>query len=363
VPNYSYNASNDLTSNSNGSYTYDADGNTLTDASGKSYTWDFENRLVQAIVPGTNAGTTTFKYDPFGRRIQKSGPLGTTNYLYDGMSLIEETDTNGVVVARYSQSQGIDAPLAMSRSRATSFYNADGLGSATSLANGAGALTQTYTYDSFGKPTASSGSLTNPFEYTGREFDSETGLYYYRARYYDPSIGRFTSEDPFGFKGSGVNFYDYVQNNATNSTDPLGLCKNKLRPDQCDKIRILLNREAAHGTARASQMSAIGFGDNTLDPFNSSVAGQAYVDTALGTVKLDWFADISMVPTSAGKDVAYFLGKNIWTDIRLIWGAPITNPVPYQDPVEIHTAFLAEDGTPYRDLFPPDWMAQNCPGH
>ncbi len=74
----------------NGSYTYDANGNTLTDSSGKQYTWDFENRLTQAVVPGTNGGTTTFKYDPFGRRIQKSGPLGTTNYLYDGVNDIEE---------------------------------------------------------------------------------------------------------------------------------------------------------------------------------------------------------------------------------------------------------------------------------
>jgi YD repeat-containing protein len=64
----------------------DANGNTLSDAQGRSFTWDFENRLTQAVVPGTNGGTTTFRYDPFGRRIQKSGPLGTTNYLYDGMN-------------------------------------------------------------------------------------------------------------------------------------------------------------------------------------------------------------------------------------------------------------------------------------
>ena len=67
----------------------DANGNTLSDDQGRSFTWDFENRIVQAVVPGTNGGTTTFKYDPFGRRIQKSGPLGTTNYLYDGMNVIE----------------------------------------------------------------------------------------------------------------------------------------------------------------------------------------------------------------------------------------------------------------------------------
>src|SRR6202034_815605 len=77
-------------------YAYDANGNTLSDASAKSYTWDFENRLTQAVVPGTNGGTTNFKYDPFGRRIQKSGPLGTTNYLYDGADLIEEVDNRRV---------------------------------------------------------------------------------------------------------------------------------------------------------------------------------------------------------------------------------------------------------------------------
>jgi YD repeat-containing protein len=79
-----------VTSKSFVSYTYDANGNTLSDASGKSYSWDFNNRLTQAIVP--NVGTTTFRYDPFGRRIQKSGPLGTTNFLYDGANLLEEID-------------------------------------------------------------------------------------------------------------------------------------------------------------------------------------------------------------------------------------------------------------------------------
>jgi hypothetical protein len=74
---YNYNPSNDLISTPSGSYTYDANGDTLTDASGKACTWDFENRLVQAVVPGT----VTFKYDHFGTRIQKSSPGGITNFL------------------------------------------------------------------------------------------------------------------------------------------------------------------------------------------------------------------------------------------------------------------------------------------
>src|SRR5579859_118482 len=99
----------------------------------------------------------------------------------------------------------------MLRSGATSYYQADGLGSVTSLSNTAGALAQTYTFDSFGNQTASNGSLTNPFQYTGRELDSETMLYFMRARYFDPASGRFISEDPVTFLG-GHNFYTYVGN-------------------------------------------------------------------------------------------------------------------------------------------------------
>lgn len=110
----------------------------------------------------------------------------------------------------------------MLRSSATSYYHADALGSVTSLSNAAGSLAQTYTFDSFGKLTASSGSLTNPFQYTGREFDQETSLYFYRTRYYDPAAGRFISEDPIGFKG-GIDFYTYVTNRPVNLTDPTGL--------------------------------------------------------------------------------------------------------------------------------------------
>jgi RHS repeat-associated protein len=216
-------------------YTYDANGNTLSNASGKSYTWDFENRLVQAVVPGTNGGTTTFKYDPFGRRIQKSGPLGTTNYLYDGLgagaNVIEEVDSSGNVLVRYAQGLGTDQPLSMLRTGTTSYYNADALGSITSLSNSSATIANTYTYDSFGKLAASTGTLTNSFQYTAREFDPETGIYEYRARYFDQNSGRFLSEDPIrenngpnqSAMDDSANLYVYVLNNAVNYVDPSGL--------------------------------------------------------------------------------------------------------------------------------------------
>jgi len=204
--------------------TFDSNGNTLTSVTGSnttSYTWDFENRMTSVTLPGSG-GTVSFKYDPFGRRIYKSSSSGTSVYAYDGDNLVEETNATGAVVARYSQTQNIDEPLALLRSGATSYYHADGLGSVTSLSSAAGSIANTYTYDSFGKLTSSTGSLVNPFQYTARESDTETGLYYYRARYYHQSNGRFISEDPIEFDG-GKNFYAYVENEPTGFIDPRGL--------------------------------------------------------------------------------------------------------------------------------------------
>jgi RHS repeat-associated protein len=218
---YSYNSSNELTSTPSGSYTYDHDGNMLTRPDGAQFSWDYSSRLKQVVLPGSG-GTVTFKYDPFGRRIQKSGPSGTVNYLYDGMNGIEEVDSGGNLLARYTQEPRWDGPLSMLRGSVTSYYEQDGLNSVASLTNSSGALAQSYTYDSYGKITASTGTLTNPFQYTGREFDPETQLNFYRARYYDQSSGRFLSEDPKQFAGGSVDFYDYVGNNPANMRDPEG---------------------------------------------------------------------------------------------------------------------------------------------
>jgi YD repeat-containing protein len=84
------------------------------------------------ILPGSG-GTVTFKYDPFGRRVQKNGPAGTTNYLYDGANVVTDLNSTGAVVASYAQGSGIDEPLASLSVAGTAFFEADGLGSVTSL--------------------------------------------------------------------------------------------------------------------------------------------------------------------------------------------------------------------------------------
>ena len=228
VTNFAYDANQNLSSTTahldsstpvTTAYTYNSLGEplTVTDPLGNvtTNTYDANGNLLTVTV--------AFMYDPFGRRIQKNSSTGTIAYLYDGSNIVAEVDMSGSLVARYTQGEGLDRPLAQLRPGTTYYYEADGLGSITSLSSGAGALTSTYNYDAFGHLAASTGTVTNPFSYTGREFESETGLYYLRARYLDPMAGRFLNEDPIGFAG-GANFYGYVRNNPLIFVDPMGLC-------------------------------------------------------------------------------------------------------------------------------------------
>ena len=178
------------------------------------------NGETRTLVPGFTAlNSQTIQWDSW----HLSGGTASVPsvYLYDGKNILEEMDNGGNAVARYAQTRSLDEPLGEWRSGTTSYYEQDGLGSVTSLSSSSGALANTYTFDSFGRLTGSTGTLTNPLRYTGREFDSETGLLFQRARYFDPGAGRFLSGDPIGFWG-GLNLYAYSRNNPVALTDPLG---------------------------------------------------------------------------------------------------------------------------------------------
>jgi RHS repeat-associated protein len=168
----------------------------------------------------------TFKYDPFGRRIEKIAPSGTTIYAYDGDNIVEQLNTSGGATARFTQGLGIDEPLEVKIGSGSYYYSADGLGSVVALTKSNGSATNTYFgYNTFGWVNATD-TVANPFRFTGREWDPETNLYYYRARYYDPLWGRFISEDPVNFS-IGPDFYTYVANDPAGQVDPTGLCPCK----------------------------------------------------------------------------------------------------------------------------------------
>jgi RHS repeat-associated protein len=255
VSSYSYNGSNQVTAGgSSSSYTYDNNGNTLTKNDGTgttTFTWDFENRLTSVHPSGQT--TVTFKYDPFGKRIQKGGSA----YVYDGSNLIEEVDAGGNLAAHYVFGSGVDEPLAAYRGTTWEFYQADGTGSITSLSTPSGTISDSFVYDSFGNVASSTGVFAQPFRYTGREWDAETGLYYYRARYYDSISGRFLSEDPLQFN-AGNNFYEYSYNSPASFSDPSGLqpAPAYVPPPPASGLTLIQGGGGATGGASAGVVAA-----------------------------------------------------------------------------------------------------------
>ena len=212
---------------------------------GLSLSYDFENRLVEGSVPERGL-TLSYSYDPFGKRLSKTVDGTTKYYFYDNEDIIVEYDSVGSLTASYLHGQGIDEPISSSLpdliGQSMIYYTFDGLGSVVELTDGSGNVVESYKYDSFGNietPPATG----NPYAYTGREYDSESGLYYYRARYYDAAVGRFLSEDPIFFRSPffpafsilsnktktpvDFNYYVYALNNPINKIDPFGLISCK----------------------------------------------------------------------------------------------------------------------------------------
>ncbi len=141
-----------------------------------------------------------------------------TNFLYDGPNAVQEQNGSGVTANLLTG--GVDERFQRTDSSGAYSYLTDALGSTEALTTSTGSAQATYTYDPYGAASIS-GSTTNSYDYTGRESDG-LGLHYYRARYYNPSTGRFISEDPIGFAG-GINKYAYTGDNPISFRDPFGM--------------------------------------------------------------------------------------------------------------------------------------------
>ncbi|MCL6712785.1 DUF6531 domain-containing protein [Pseudomonas sp. R2.Fl] len=197
---------------------YDANGNLLSDGQ-RTYHWNARNQLV-AIKVGDSV-QASFQYDPLGRRISKTEGGQTITYLYDGVDIVQERMGN--TVNPVLTGPGIDQRFARNEGSERTYFLTDALGSTRALTNAAGEVVQRYDYTPYGQTRQLNAGTTNPYQYTGRERDG-SGIYYYRARYYSPGMGRFISEDPIGLKG-GANTYAYVSGNPLSYADPSGLAR------------------------------------------------------------------------------------------------------------------------------------------
>ncbi len=247
-----YDAANRLTQWGTTSITYENTngGNMLTDGA-HTYSWNARSQLSQVVTSGT---TTTFAYDALGRRQTSTvvppapTPTVTTSYLYARVNPIQEQASTGT--ANLLTGLGLDQYFARTESSTTRSYLTDALGSTLALVGASGVETQ-YTCDPFGNTMPSGPASTNPYQYTGRENDTSTGLYYYRARYYNPAIERFISEDPLlcaltnrvplasivSYPQS-LNAFVYALDDPVDRRDPLGLTSDcEYYQQRCHDVR------------------------------------------------------------------------------------------------------------------------------
>ncbi|MBY0516991.1 MAG: RHS repeat-associated core domain-containing protein, partial [Bacteriovoracaceae bacterium] len=243
-----YNELNQLIEDNDSLFTYDLNGNQTSKTAKlggarQEFFWNAESQMIQAKVfktTNTLQYTINYKYDASGRRIERDvvnhlvpAKSYTHKFIYDKEHIVAILDASNQVLAAFVFDEGIDEPVAM-----VTDYNQDGKmnvltyvrdrqNSVKMIANEKKEIIQEVYYSAYGETQIVNAGiektkLINPFYYTSRELEPELGIYYYRARYYDPSTGRFISEDPIGFAGGDYNLYRYVGNNPVKDIDPLG---------------------------------------------------------------------------------------------------------------------------------------------
>lgn len=229
---YSYNDRNELTavtdrlnSADSVSYQYDANGNqTIKTKNGftTTFVYDVRDELVSVQENLTTLGR--FYYDYAGLRVRKDAGGQDVRYVYDDKSVLAQIDTAGNTLAKYDY--GPDRLLSLTHAtEGRQFYLFDALGSVSNLTTPAGAIQARYQYDAWGHFRAQAGSSWNKFTFTGHEKDEETGLYYFKARFYDPDTGRFLNQDPYlGDVNTppSLHRYLYAYANPLIYTDPDG---------------------------------------------------------------------------------------------------------------------------------------------
>lgn len=209
---YTYDAANQLTGLEGLSFDYDDNGN-QADRGSDTFGYDHENRLVESVIDSV---TSTSVYNGDGLRMSHTVGMETTNYVWDvgaGLPVVLQDGENTYVYGRglISAADSVGDQI---------YFLYDGLGSVVDVTDENGGIVASYSYDVFGAIRSQTGSSDNYWLFTGQQEDSESALYFLRARYYDPATGRFLSRDPV----MAAEAYAYSSNNPTNLTDPAGTC-------------------------------------------------------------------------------------------------------------------------------------------
>ncbi len=295
--NYTTNNLNQYTNVGNGVYTYDTDGNLISKTQGgqtSNYTYNAENRLVKVVTP---SGTWEYQYDGLGNRTATTVNGQKTEYLVDpfGFGDVVGEYNNNSLVANYTYGIGLVSRVNGSNSN---YYDADAIGSTVGLTATDGSYVNKYSYLPFGEDLTKVEAVANPFEYVGQwgVTDEGNGLDFMRARFYDTSLGRFTSVDPIGLAGGDTNFYRYVSNDPVIFVDPLGLARFKYRPlkgrdnTSLGPVKDYFNIEIAHEQIFYDNGENEGFfNDGTVRPddadqiqrYDESSASEHYNDDLL----------------------------------------------------------------------------------
>ena len=270
--NYTVNSMNAYTAVTGMTPQYDDNGNMTGDGT-HTYQYNYNNRLVSV----DNGTTASYKYDALNRRIQKTVGSTTTNYYYCGEQAVEERNSANAVTATYVFGKAVDDVLQMKRGDNTYYYHKNHLGSVVALTNASGALVERYEYDPYGQPTIydatdnvlSQSAVGNSILFTGRDYDAETGKYYFRARTLHPGLGRFMQHDPKMYV-DGLNLYNYVGSMPIMYNDPYGLEKDcQEREGICDQIKNTVN-DWTNGI----------FGE-AVGAFNDFIDGVGYINTTV----------------------------------------------------------------------------------
>jgi RHS repeat-associated protein len=234
---YKTGTGNQLQNDGTYTYTYDQEGNLTKKSKGASadtwtYGYDNKNHMTWAKDAATDGGSATmmatYSYDALGNRVEKDvwqgGVTTVTRFAYDDQDVWADLNASNALLTRYVRGDEVDQLFASVSSAGTvSWQLTDRLGSLRNVTNNSGVVQDTITYDGYGniqsEPNPSAGGR---YKFTGREQDTETGLQYNRARYYDPKTGRWTSQDPIGFEAGDSNLYRYANNEPTNLLDSSG---------------------------------------------------------------------------------------------------------------------------------------------